>query len=86
VKLSSKFRFIDLILQCQFICPYDTHTAQDSGSFTSPLVSLQFAHVRFFAWPNVRADSFAVGLYCVIITIVAFCRIWLLNANVLLGR
>jgi len=37
--LGSQFRLIDLSLQCQFICPYDTHTAQDSASFTSPLVS-----------------------------------------------
>jgi len=40
------------------------------SSFTSPLVSLQSAHVRFFAWPNLGADSFAVGLHCVTITIV----------------
>jgi len=49
VKLESQFRLIGLILQRQVICPYDTHNEQDSASFTSPLVSLQFAHVRFFA-------------------------------------
>ena len=58
-------------LPWQFISRYDTHTAQNPGSlfWWHAVVSLQFTNVCSFSCmgrlPNLRADCFIVGLYCV---------------------
>ena len=61
-------------MQWQFICRYDTDTAQEPGSlfWCHAMMSLQFAHVRSFACrgrlQNLLADCSTIGLYCVKIT------------------
>jgi len=61
-------------MQCQFICRYDTHTAQEPDSlfWCHPAMSFQSTHVRSFACRgrlrNMRAHYSIVGLYCVTMT------------------
>jgi len=59
------------MLHWDFICRYDTRTAQEPGSLyrCHAVMSLQFTRVRSFScrgslW-NWQADYFIVGLYCV---------------------
>jgi len=58
----------------QFVCRYDTHTAQEPGSlfWCQVVMSLQFTHVWSFSCicrlRNLRADCFIVDLHCITIT------------------
>jgi len=62
-----KFDYYILFLQWQFICRYDTHTAQKPGSlfWCHALMTLKFTHVRSFACRgrlrNLQADCSTVG-------------------------
>jgi len=55
-------------------CRYKTHTSQEPGSLfcCDAVMSLQFAHVRYFTCKgrlrSLRADCSTVSLYCVTIT------------------
>ena len=92
MKSAAQFRLIDVIVAMTVYFPV-RHTAQESGSCTV-LVSCSSGWacsslVCSIAWPNLRADTSAVGLYCVTITPsyhsrhFAACCCLLLNADIL---
>jgi len=75
LKLAADFRLIYLInLQLQFICRYDTDTAQEPGSlfWCHAMMRLQFTHVRSFVSRKSYCKTWEhivlFGFHCVRIT------------------